>query len=122
MTCKNRCLTILLRQDSKERGKMFKNRFQVMLSDWMEDYIKFVADRYDLTDSEVIRGHMCFGFLYAISMMYPEYKAKLKGEEFAGLSKEMNKVDLDTEEFNKLTSKIIFETRKAVEYRMSKKD
>ncbi len=97
-------------------------RYQVMLDDWMGDYVKFVADIYDLTDSEVIRGHMCFGFLYAISMMYPEYKARLESKEFVGLSKKMNKANLDIGEFHQLTSKIIFETRKAVEYRMSKKD
>ena len=99
---------------------MTLKRYQVMLGDWMEDYVKFVADRYDLTVSEVIRGHMCFGFLYAISMMYPEYELKLDNEKFGDLSKKMNQTDFDIEEFDQFRSKIIFEARKAVEFRLSK--
>jgi hypothetical protein len=99
---------------------MSLKRYQVMLSDWMGDYVKFVAERYDLTTSDVIRGHMCFGFLYAISMMYPEFKSDLESKKFAELPKKVDNANLDIEELHKLTSKIIFEARKAVEYRFSK--
>lgn len=101
---------------------MSLKRYQVLLSDWMENYVKFVADRYDLTISEVIRGHMCFGFLYAISMMYPEYKSKLESEKFGELSKKKNETNFDKEEFYQFRSKIIFEARKAVEFKLSKEN
>lgn len=100
---------------------MSKSRYQVMLSDWMGDYVKFIADRYGLSASDVIRGHMCFGFLYAISMMYPEYKPELASKEFVKLAEKMKNDDLNDEEFYQFTSKIIFETRKAVEFRLSKR-
>ena len=98
---------------------MPKTRYQVLLSDWMEDYVKFIADKYSLSISDVIRGHMCFGFLFAISMMYPEYKTKLESKEFAKLTEMMSTGNPDNGEFNQLTSKIIFESRKAVEFSLS---
>ena len=101
---------------------MPKTRYQVLLSDWMGDYVKFIAKKYSLTTSDVIRGHMCFGFLSAISMMYPEYSAKLEEKEFVRLAGKMNHNSLNDEEFYQLTSKIIFEARKAVEFRLSKKN
>ena len=31
-------------------------RYQVLLPEWMEDYLKIAVDRYDFTFSEVIRA------------------------------------------------------------------
>ena len=33
-------------------------RYQVLMSDWMEEYIKLVADKYGLSSSSVIRVHL----------------------------------------------------------------
>jgi hypothetical protein len=90
-----------------------------MLSDWMADYVKYVADRYDLTGSEVIRVHMCYGFLCAISMIYPEYKDKLENNGFLELAKKIGEGSLNEGEIHQMMSKALFETRKAVEFRLS---
>jgi len=86
----------------------------------MEDYIKFIAERYDLNTSSVIRLHICSGILRNISILYPEYKMDLDNKEFVELIKKASKNDLVEEEGHRMISKILFETRKAVEYRLSK--
>ena len=100
---------------------MLNKKYQVLLSKWMEDYIKFVADKYDLNFSSAIRVHMCLGILYVISILEPEYKTDLQSKEFIELSKKASKNELQEEEVHQLLSKAVFETRKAVEYRLSKK-
>jgi len=99
---------------------MLNKKYQVLLSKWMEDYIKFVAEKYDLNFSSAIRVHMCLGILYVISILNPEYKNELKENEFLELSKKVSKNGLQEEEVHQLLSKAVFETRKAVEYRLSK--
>ncbi len=99
---------------------MFNKRYQVLLSDWMEDYIKFVTERYDLNASSVIRMNFCSGILRNISILCPEYKMDLDNKEFVELIKKASKNELVEEEGYRMMSKILFEARKAVEYRLSK--
>ena len=99
---------------------MFNKKYQVLLSKWMEDYLKFIAERYDLNFSSAIRVYMCLGFLYALSYTQPDYKINLPLDELFRLSKKANKDELQEEEVHQLLSKIIFEARKAVEYRLIK--
>jgi hypothetical protein len=99
---------------------VFNKRYQVLLSDWMEDYIKFVAERYDLNASSVIRLNLCSGILRNISILCPEYKMDLDDKEFVELIKKASKNELMEEEGHRMMSKILFEARKAVEYRLSK--
>ena len=99
---------------------MLNKKYQVLLSKWMEDYIKFVCERYDLNFSSAIRVHMCLGILYVISILEPGYKTDLQSKEFIELSKKASKNELQEEEVHQLLSKAVFETRKAVEHRLSK--
>ncbi len=102
---------------------MLNKKYQVLLSKWMEDYIKLVAEKYDLNFSSAIRVHICLGILYVISILESEYKIDLQKEEILefsarmSMSEERNFVE---EEVHHVMSKIIFEARKAVEYRLSK--
>lgn len=41
-------------------------RYQVLLPDWMEEYIKYLVDKYDLSFSEVIRGEICIAILCTV--------------------------------------------------------
>ena len=99
---------------------MLNKRYQVLLSKWMEDYLKFICERYDLNFSSAIRVHMCLGFLYSLSLVQPDYKIDLPEDELLRLSKKASKGELLEEEIHQFLSKIVFETRKAVEYRLSK--
>ena len=101
---------------------MFNKRYQVLLSDWMEDYIKFVAEKYDLNFSSEIRIHMCLGIIYVTSILYPELKLDLVDKEFLELSKKVGKKELREEEVHKMMSKVLFEARKAVEYILSEEE
>ncbi len=99
---------------------MFNKKYQVILSNWMEDYIKFICERYDLNFSSAIRVYMCLGILFALSHTQPDFKIDLPTDELLKLSKKDSKDELQEEEIHQILSKIVFETRKAVEYRLSK--
>jgi len=99
---------------------MLNKKYQVLLSNWMEDYLKFISERYDLNFSSAIRVQMCLGFLYTISNIEPDYKIDLPNEELLKFSKKASKKELQEEEIHQFLSKIVFEARKAVEYRLSK--
>jgi hypothetical protein len=99
---------------------MLNKRYQVLLSDWMEDYLKFITDRYDLNFSSAIRVHMCLGILYVISQLEPDYKIDLKSEDLIAFSKKASRGEMTEEKGHQLFSKIIFETRKAIEHRIEK--
>ena len=95
-------------------------RYQVLLPEWLEDNIKFFADRFDLSFSEVIRAEICVAILSAIPKLYPEYKPGLTHEEIMNMLLETNAVKMEREETHRILSRIYFEARKAVEYRMAK--
>lgn len=97
--------------------QMYK-RYQVLLSDWLEDYIKLVSKSYDISFSEVIRVHMGIAILYVIPILFPEYKPNLENDEFRELSKKAAKGELKGDEVHQMASKILFEARKAVEHRV----
>jgi exoribonuclease II len=99
---------------------MLNKKYQVLLSKWMDDYLKFICERYDLNFSSAIRVHMCLGFLYSLSMIQPNHKVDLQKDVLTKLSKKACKNELAEEEIHQFLSKIIFEARKAVEFRLSK--
>jgi hypothetical protein len=95
-------------------------RHQVLLSDWIEDYIKFVAEKYDLSSSAVIRTHVALGIIFAITALHPEYKVNFSDEEFQGLAKKAAKGGLSEADAHQVISRILFEARKAEEFRLAK--
>jgi len=95
-------------------------RYQVLLSDWQEEYIKLIADIYDISFSEAIRVHLGIAILYVIPALYPGYRPSLANNELLELSKKATKGELKEEEVHQMASKILFEARKAVEFRLSK--
>ncbi len=101
---------------------MLNKKYQVLLSNWMEDYIKYTAEKYDLNFSSTIRVYMCLGILYIISILEPDYKTNIQSKELTEPSKKASQNELKEEEVHQLLSKVIFETRKAVEYRLSKEE
>ena len=97
-------------------------RSQVLLSDWMEEYINLVAEKYDLNISAVIRVHLCLAIICVMKTLYPDYKPNLQDKDLQKLSMETAKPNFKEEEVHQLMSKILFEARKAVEFRTSKKE
>jgi len=95
-------------------------RYQVLLPDWMEDYIKFLVEKYDLSFSEIIRAELCFSFLNTIIKLCPEYKPGITPEDIVESVRLDGGDELKREDLHRLFSKMYFETRKAVEYRLNK--
>ena len=56
-------------------------RHQVLLTDWLADYMKYIADRYDLSFSEVIRLCLCLHCCDAISDMHPKKKFSVSSKK-----------------------------------------
>lgn len=91
-------------------------RYQVLLNDWLADFIKSQAERYDVSFSEVIRLMLCGQIENLINAGYPKYKF---GIPMKAIVKELRRGEQNNqlmETHHKLMSKIYFETRKAIEY------
>ncbi|MGD8538523.1 MAG: hypothetical protein PVI66_07380 [Candidatus Aminicenantes bacterium] len=95
-------------------------RYQVLLPDWLEDYLKWGVKKYKLSFSEIIRLEICFSVLAMIDELHPEYKANLTIKEIISAARSFEKSKLTKEDINKFASRVYFETRKAIEYRTSK--
>jgi len=91
-------------------------RYQVLLPDWLEEHVKFLADKYDLSFSEIIRGEICFSTISAVMHLYPEYKLDITPEIILNRFREQDKDVLNRDEMHQALSRIYFETRKAIEY------
>ena len=95
-------------------------RYQVLLPDWLEDYLKWGVKKYKLSFSEIIRLEICFSVLAMIDELHPEYKANVTMKDIISATRTFEKSNLTKEEINKFASRVYFETRKAIEYRTSK--
>jgi len=95
-------------------------RCQVLLTDWQEEYIRKGSERYDQSFSEVLRIFLCEGFLHLIPLLHPEYKPGITGKELAAMTRKSGNPNTTIEQRHNLVSKLYFEARKAVEYRMGK--
>ncbi len=95
-------------------------RYQVLLPDWLEDYLKLGVKQYRLSFSEIIRLEICFSVLAMIEELHPEYKPNLSMKDILSKAKSSNKSNVKKEDINRFASRIYFETRKAIEFRSSK--
>jgi hypothetical protein len=95
-------------------------RYQVLLPDWLEDYIKFTVDRFDLSFSEIIRLEICMAILTSVKNYYPEYKSGISLEEIYGKVNQYTAQGLDRGEMYRIISSIYFEARKATEFMLQK--
>jgi len=95
-------------------------RYQVLLPEWLEDYVKLLVDKYDLSFSEVIRTVICNWILTTVPSLYPELKLGITIEEIHELIKAEAQLDMNREDVYRMLSKIYFESRKAAEYRLAR--
>ena len=91
-----------------------------MIPLWLEDYIKHLVDMYDLSFSEILRAEICCSILYSVSGIYPDYKSEFKLEDVFKKIRENSKNGWEPEELHATLSKVLFEARKAAEFRLSK--
>lgn len=95
-------------------------RYQVLLPDWLEEYIKIGVETYGFSFSELIRLEICFSILTQIPALHPEYKPGLNIKEIFGAINQAATESPDKKKYAGVVSQIYFETRKAIEYRKQK--
>jgi len=93
-------------------------RYQVLLPDWLENYIIQIAELFDLSFSEIIRTEICFSILASTKSLYPKYKMEITPKEILEIAQ--NQQVAEEEDKHRFLSKLYFETRKAAEYRLPK--
>ena len=95
-------------------------RYQVLLPDWLEEYIKIGVESYGFSFSEFIRLEVCFSILSQIPKLHPEYKPNGNLQAiFEAIGQSTTKIP-DKSKYAGVVSQIYFETRKAIEYRKLK--
>lgn len=94
-------------------------RYQVLLPDWLEDYIKILVAKYDLSFSEVIRTMICNWILASMPNIYPELKLGISPKDIYEMVKAEAQDNMEREDVHRMISKIYFESRKAAEYGMA---
>ena len=77
-------------------------RYQVLLPDWLEDYIKHLVDKYDMSFSEVIRAEICYSILAGVASVYPDYKLGITAQEISKLSKNYTQDKMERDEIPRL--------------------
>ena len=97
-----------------------QKRYQVLLPDWLEDYIKIGVETYGFSFSEIIRLLLCFSILAQIPVLHPEYKPNVTINEILEAIKSASTELVDKKSFNRIASQIHFEARKAIEFRKKK--
>ncbi len=95
-------------------------RYQVLLPDWLGDWVEHLVNMYDLSFSEIIRAEICYSILAGTANLYPDHKLGLTVQELSKLSKKNAEEEMNRDEILKTISKMYFETRKAVEFRLDK--
>ncbi len=95
-------------------------RYQVLLPDWLEDYIKIGVETYGFSFSELIRLEVCLSILTQIPALHPEYKPRVNLTDILKAINQVSKEGVNKKKYSRFVSQIYFETRKAVEYRMQK--
>ncbi len=90
-------------------------RHQVLLEDWVADHLKAVSEKYDISFSEAIRLMLCLQIPKLVKVAYPKFKIKTPDKELVKIIKAVNADKMEIECLHKVTSKIYFEARKAME-------
>ena len=91
-------------------------RYQILLEDWMADHYKLIADKYDVSFSEMVRMALCVDILSATRVTFPKYKPKIDDKKMEEAVKRGDIIDtIGAEKFHSFLSNIYFETRKATE-------
>lgn len=91
-------------------------RYQVLLDDWLADFIKERAEKHDASFSEVIRIALCIYYGGMIKEFYPEYEYEFTTKKMTSLLKKFAALDMSDDVVHKMISDIYFETRKALEF------
>ncbi|MBN3038153.1 MAG: hypothetical protein JW869_01890 [Candidatus Omnitrophica bacterium] len=91
-------------------------RYQVLLEHWMADHVKDMAERYDMSFSEMLRCVLSIKIIELVEINCPKYKSNVNKKNLENSVKLGNLDKMDREKFHRALSKVYFETQKAIEY------
>ncbi len=94
-------------------------RTQIMLNDWLVDYVKSIVKEYGLSFSEVVRISLCLEFIKLVSSSFPEYKPKVSDKDLMKIIDGVKTGSYSREELHRFISDVYFEGRKAAELKMN---
>lgn len=95
-------------------------KFQVVLPDWMENYLQMISKKYDLTISELLRLDLSLSFICFIKYFYPEYKGIEIKDLGIPVAKDVPALEkIDRERMHRILSRIYFEARKAADFHIN---
>jgi hypothetical protein len=100
-------------------GSMLK-RHQVLLEDWQVEYMKNIAEYYDISLSESLRLLVSLGSLNIVSMANPEYRMGVTRKAIEDGIKNFGQPAGNKAKKYQDLSQLYFEARKAAEYRVAK--
>ena len=98
---------------------MYK-RCQVLLTDWLEEYIRDAMELNDLSFSEMVRIILSEGILHTVTLLYPGYKAGVTRQDLAKWIRKGAHPRTTSAEKHHLIARLYFEARKAAEHRLEK--
>ncbi|MCP4653740.1 MAG: hypothetical protein GY858_10230 [Candidatus Omnitrophica bacterium] len=98
---------------------MYK-RHQVLLTDWLTDFIRHLAKKYDLSFSEIIRLSLSLYFGEMINERYPEAKFPMDKNKIISALDGMLKQKMSNKDLDRMISQIYFEARKSTEHSIAK--
>lgn len=90
-------------------------RKQIMMSDWLDDFIQEICKKYNVSYSEAVRVMLSYGFAQVLCKIYPEYNFSIDADRMASASRELNDGKIDIEANQKLTADIYFEARRILD-------
>jgi hypothetical protein len=99
-----------------------QKRYQVLIPDWLEEYIQWGVKKFGLSFSELIRLEICLAVTTYISELYPDYKSAFSMKDFVEGINRFEQAKMSREDLEKAKSRIYFEARKAIEYRFAKEN
>jgi len=86
------------------------------MNDWLGEYYQSIAEKLDLSFSEIIRLALCKHIVDVTAIAFPKHKSKLDRKFFEKIVKERDMISsLPAEDFHKFISSLYFEGRKCAD-------
>ena len=90
-------------------------RKQILLPDWLDDYIKEISSAYNVSYSEVVRVMLSFSFGQVAAKLYPQYEFSIDVDRMIASSREHNNGEVNVEDNRKLRADIYYEAKKIID-------
>jgi len=95
-------------------------RKQVLVSDWLDDFVNYVSKRYDISYSEVIRVSVAYMLTGILAGADSKYEMTVTWEDLAQVLQKSWENEGDLENTRKVISDVYWDAKKILSDRMAK--